>query len=222
MLGIFFLRCITQQLIITNDFEKPFTLGQSINYQLEKLYCRVTTDWRPANGTDFIRGFFGESTTLPVTALSSEIITGRISQLLYMIIIVLLLTGCSLPTSGHVRSHLRACAWTDGISLLPPAVSYSQEITHITIYLVYSPIVFPIDLHDKYFPMFDSPYFIGHMLRTSYGVWNLPNAASFVLLTGNNTSIITSNSHECMIVNGEALQLHAVFIFYYKSNKNLY
>ena len=34
-----------------------------------------------------------------------------------------------------------------------------------------------------------------------------------------------SNSHECMRVNKEALQLHAVYknhIFYYKSHKNLY
>ena len=31
---------------------------------------------------------------------------------------------------------------------------------YIPIYLVYFPITFPIDLHDKYFPIFDSSYFI--------------------------------------------------------------
>ena len=35
-----------------------------------------------------------------------------------------------------------------------------HSILQISIYLVYSPIVFPIDLHDKYFPIFDIPYFI--------------------------------------------------------------
>ena len=32
----------------------------------------------------------------------------------------------------------------------------------------------------------------------------------------------TFNSRECMGVNGKALQLHAVHIFYYKSCENLY
>ena len=33
-------------------------------------------------------------------------------------------------------------------------------ICYIIIYLVYAPIVFPIEQHDKYFPIFHSPYFI--------------------------------------------------------------
>ena len=38
-----------------------------------------------------------------------------------------------------------------------------SEIPKQPCYLEYAPIVFPIDLHDKYFPIFDGPYFIARI-----------------------------------------------------------
>ena len=39
-------------------------------------------------------------------------------------------------------------------------INTEQNINDFIIYLVYAPIVFPIEQHDKYFPIFHSPYFI--------------------------------------------------------------
>ena len=56
-------------------------------------------------------------------------------------------------------------------------ILFIQCVSIYIIYCIYSPIVFPTDLHDKYFPIFDSPYFI---TRRAYAVYVATAACALI------------------------------------------